>query len=211
MCIEKLEEVVEFEWLFDALASALISIPIDLPWTTFHRGVKASRIFQEKLLQVIKQRKINMMREINSEASSTTTAQDLLFHMLSFVDEHGERLDDQSIANQIIGLLLAGHDPASSAITFVVKYLAELPLVYDGVFKEQMEILKSKGAVDSLNWDDIKKMKYSWNVACEVIRLAPPTHGGFRDAIKDFNYAGFSIPRVWKVSKSLLKYQLAGE
>ncbi|GAB4837715.1 hypothetical protein Ancab_002568 [Ancistrocladus abbreviatus] len=175
-----------------------LSIPIDLPWTTFHRGVKASRIFQEKLLQVIKQRKIDMMGEINSEASSTTT-QDLLFHMHLFVDEHGERLDDQGIASQIIGLLLAGRDPASSAITFVVKYLAELPQVYDGVFKEQMEILRSKAAGDSLNWDDIKKMKYSWNVACEVMRLAPPTQGGFREAIKDFNYAGFSIPKGWKL------------
>ncbi|GAB4837711.1 hypothetical protein Ancab_002564 [Ancistrocladus abbreviatus] len=126
MSIEKPEEVVEFERLFDALASALISIPIDLPWTTFHRGVKASRIFQEKLLQVIKQRKIDMMGEVNSEASSTTTTQDLLSHMLSFVDEHGERVDDQSIASQIIRLLLVGRDPASSAITFVVKYLAEL-------------------------------------------------------------------------------------
>ncbi|GAB4837712.1 hypothetical protein Ancab_002565 [Ancistrocladus abbreviatus] len=198
MSIEKPEEVMEFERQFDALASALISIPIDLPWTTFHRGVKASRIFQEKLLQVIKQRKIDMMREINSEASSTTT-QDLLFHMLLFVDEHGERLDDQGIASQIIGLLLAGRDPASSAITFVVKYLAELPQVYDGVFKEQMEILRSKAVGDSLNWDDIKKMKYSWNVACEVMRLAPPTQGGFREAIKDFNYAGFSIPKGWKL------------
>nr|POE91027.1 dammarenediol 12-hydroxylase [Quercus suber] len=55
-----------------------------------------------------------------------------------------------------------------------MKYLAENPHVYSEVFKEQMEIAKFKGPNDLLNWDDIKKMKYSWNVACETLRLTPP-------------------------------------
>ena len=64
---------------------------------------------------------------------------------------------------------------------------------------EQMEIARSKGPNDLLNWDDIKKMKYSWNVACETLRLTPPIAGTFRKAINDFTYAGFNIPKEWKV------------
>ena len=64
---------------------------------------------------------------------------------------------------------------------------------------EQMEIAKSKSPGELLNWDDVNKMRYSWNVACEVMRLAPPIQGAFREAINGFIFNGFSIPKGWKV------------
>ncbi|XP_030931835.1 beta-amyrin 28-monooxygenase-like [Quercus robur] len=193
LSIEDPKHVAKFADPFTVLASGILTIPIDLPGTPFNRAIKASKVIKKELRAIIKQRKIDLAE---NKASPT---QDILSHMLLASDENGQFMTEMDIADKILGLLIGGHDTASAAVTFVVKYLAELPEIYNEVLKEQMEIAKSKKPGELLNWDDIQKMRYSWNVACEVMRLAPPLQGAFREAINDFVFAGFSIPKGWKL------------
>ncbi|XP_030468239.1 beta-amyrin 28-monooxygenase-like [Syzygium oleosum] len=193
LSIDDPSHVARFADPFHLLASGIISIPIDLPGTPFNRAIKASNFIRKELRAIIKQRKVDLA---DGKASPT---QDILSHMLLATDEDGKHMTELDIADKILGLLIGGHDTASAACTFVVKYLAELPEIYEQVYKEQMEIVKSKAPGELLNWDDIQKMKYSWNVACEVMRLAPPLQGAFREAINDFIFNGFSIPKGWKI------------
>ncbi|XVE86035.1 hypothetical protein DITRI_Ditri18aG0004000 [Diplodiscus trichospermus] len=193
LSIEDPKHVTEFSHPFNVLASGIISIPIDLPGTPFNRAIKASNLIRKKLSTIIKQRKIDLAER---KASQT---QDILSHMLLTTDENGQCMNELDIADKILGLLVGGHDTASAVITFIVKYLAELPDIYHKVLTEQIEIAKLKAPGELLNWEDIQKMRYSWNVAREVMRLAPPVQGAFREALNEFIYAGFTIPKGWKL------------
>lgn len=64
---------------------------------------------------------------------------------------------------------------------------------------EQREIAKEKKGAP-LDWNDTRRMKYTWQVVQETLRIQPPTVAGFRAALQDFQYAGYSILKGWKVS-----------
>ncbi|KAF9589676.1 hypothetical protein IFM89_027008, partial [Coptis chinensis] len=191
--VEDVVQIAKFADPFACLASGIVSIPIDFPGTSLNKAVKAANLIRKDLHEIIKQRKVDL------DQNKASPTQDILSHMLLTTDENGQSMEEMDVADKILGLIIGGHDTASTAITFVVKYLSKLPHIYNEVLKEQMEIKTSKREGELLNWEDIKKMRYSWNVVCEVMRLTPPSPGAFREAITDFAYEGFSIPKGWKL------------
>ncbi|OIV93614.1 hypothetical protein TanjilG_04846 [Lupinus angustifolius] len=170
MSIEDENHVAKFADPFHLLGTGIISLPIDFPGTPFNKAIKASKFIRKELLKIIRVRKVDL-----AEGKATPT-QDILSHMLLTCNEDGQYMNELDIADKILGLLIGGHDTASVTCTFIVKYLGELPHIYDRVYQEQMEIAKTKSEGELLNWDDINKMKYSWNVACELYWSANSTH-----------------------------------
>ncbi|KAM0960193.1 hypothetical protein ACFX2C_025263 [Malus domestica] len=193
LSLENPKEMEEIGHSIHLLNAGIISMPIDFPGTPFHTAIKSSKFIRDKLHKIIKQRKIDL-----AEGKASPT-QDILSHMLLTCDEHGTSATELEIADWINGLLIAGHETTSATCAFIVKYLAELPHVYDAVYNEQMEIANSKSPGKLLNWDDLKKMKYSWNVASEVLRMSSPVQGGWREPLTDFMFHGLYIPKGWKL------------
>ncbi|KAL5548331.1 hypothetical protein UlMin_003562 [Ulmus minor] len=71
-------------------------------------------------------------------------------------------------------------------------------------YNQQEEMAKSKAFGEFLTWEDLAKMKFTWRVAMETLRVVPPVFGGFKKAVKDIEYGGYIIPKGWqKISHSL--------
>ncbi|KAK2983542.1 hypothetical protein RJ640_023076, partial [Escallonia rubra] len=194
MGIDDPDHITRFSNPFAVLKAGLMSFPINIPGTTMNRSIKAGKIICEELIAIIKQRK----HELSTKTIGSSVNRDLLSSMLLATDEDGKFMTEMEICNQILGSLIASHHTTSTVISFIVKYLAELPYIYREVYREQIGIARSKEPEELLNWDDLQKMKYSWNVACEAMRLSPPGQGAYREAITDFTYEGFTIPKGWK-------------
>ncbi|KAG6388812.1 hypothetical protein SASPL_150248 [Salvia splendens] len=62
---------------------------------------------------------------------------------------------------------------------------------------EQTAIAKSAPG-ENLTWEDMEKMKYSWNVVHEALRLVPTAAGVFKEATADISFAGFITPNGMK-------------
>lgn len=193
MSLEEPNHIAKLGSLFNIFSKGIIGLPLDFPGTRFFSSKKAAEAIRAEFMTIIKERKAALGE---GKASSS---QDLLSHFLTSSDDNGRYLTEMEIADNLLLLIYAGHDTSTSSITMLMKNLGEHREVYDKVLKEQLEISKLKGAGELLKWEDIQKMKYSWNVVCEVMRLNASAMGSYREALVEFDYAGYTIPKGWKI------------
>ncbi|KAH9606389.1 hypothetical protein KSS87_004611 [Heliosperma pusillum] len=192
------EQVKQLFSYFSGMNGGGICFKINFPGTEYYQSRKREKALRMHLTEIIKQRKLEITKK---EDASFDGYQDLLTRILISCKLNGLTIKDKELASRIISLLFASFFTTSNTVTFTLGYLAQYPHIYAKVLQEQLEIAKSKEAGDVLNWKDIQKMKYTWNVVCESMRLRSPAFGSFREAITDFTYAGFTVPKGWKVVK----------
>ncbi|KAK6163799.1 hypothetical protein DH2020_000663 [Rehmannia glutinosa] len=195
MSLEDPVQISNLASLFNIFLKGIISIHFNFPGTRFYNAKKATSAIKNQLEKIVRQRRA----ALEQNKMFNVPHKDLLSHLLVTPDENGKFMSESVIVNNILMLLFAGHDTSSVAITMVMKNLAQLPQIYDKVLREQNEIATSKGAGEFLQWEDIQKMRYSWNVVCEATRISPPVTGAFREALTDISYAGYHIPKGWKL------------
>ncbi|XP_073146356.1 abscisic acid 8'-hydroxylase 2 [Henckelia pumila] len=185
------EEIQGIKCLYQRLEKGYNSLPLDFPGTPYHKAMKARKKLTERLKKLIEKRRENSERRGG-----------LLGVLLKAQEENvGNGLNDNQIADNIIGVIFAAHDTTASVLTWALKYLHDHPNVLEDVTREQEGIrhkLESEGN-RGLTWDDTRQMSVTSRVIQETLRSASILSFTFREAVEDVEFQGFTIPKGWKV------------
>ena len=120
---------------------------------------------------------------------------DVLSTMLEVRDESGEPLPRSTIVDELLLLLFAGHDTTVTASTNILYHLAKSPQAYAAIRDEQ-DTLEDP----SFTLETIRSMTYLEAALKESMRLIPPIGGAFRVMLEDTNFAGFCMPKGWRIA-----------
>ncbi|KAH0986924.1 hypothetical protein GBA52_014101, partial [Prunus armeniaca] len=185
------DELVE---CFQQMIEGMWSVPVNFPFTRYNRSLKASRRVQNMIKELISEKRAELEQKNNFSTPRPLSLACLASEMI----DNEEVITEKEILHNIMLIMVAGHDTSSVVLTFLFRSLANEPAVYEALLHEQEEIAKSKSPGEFLTWEDLAKMKYTWRVAMETMRITPPVFGGFRKALKDIDFDGFLIPKGWQ-------------
>ncbi|GAC1375253.1 MAG: cytochrome P450 [Ktedonobacteraceae bacterium] len=154
--------------------------PLSVP-TPRHRRFKASlRTLDAVVYAILKQRR--QSKEVYS---------DLLSMMMEARDEEtGEGMSDKQLRDEIMTLLVAGHETVANALAWVWYLLAQNPQAEERLHAELDQVLAGRAPTV----EDLPKLPYARMVFEETMRLYPPVWIIMRKALKDDEIGGHHIP-----------------
>nr|XP_043622994.1 taxadiene 5-alpha hydroxylase-like [Erigeron canadensis] len=194
--IERGAKREKFLPLFEDVIKSFIALPINLPFTQFSRGLKSRKKLVTLLVDLIQEKR----DALNKQKEQVNPHTDLITSLLSICDkDNSPTMSDEEIIDNIMIVMVAGYDTTSILLALLMRLLANNESIYSNIVEEQEEISKSKAPGESLTWEDLTKMNYTWRVASEMLRVNPPVNITIRRAAKDIEYEGYMIPKGWQV------------
>jgi len=115
---------------------------------------------------------------------------DVVSRMLAVEDEEGRTMSREQVRDEVMTLLLAGHETTALALTFTWFLLAQHPTVEERLVAELDEELGG----DRPGVGDVRDLSYLDRVVQESMRLYPPVPGIIREASARDELAGYPIP-----------------
>ncbi len=106
-------------------------------------------------------------------------------------------LDDTEVRDELVTLVIAGHETVAASLTWTLRLLAEKPDVVDRVHAELDAALgggRDDGTTREVTWEDLPALPVTRAVVDEGLRLYPPAWVITRRALADDVLDGVPIP-----------------
>ena len=116
---------------------------------------------------------------------------DLLTHCLQARDRaSGEPMSDRQLVDEVLTLIVAGHETTAASLAWLWYLLALHPEVYRRVSEEAQQIALHSAP----DWDQLQALVWIQRAIKEALRLYPPGWLYTRRAVAEDRFAAYRIP-----------------
>lgn len=184
--------------VYQQFVENVFSLPVDLPFSGYRRGIRARQILQKGLEKAIREK---------LQCTQGKDYSDALDILIESSKEHGKEMTMQELKDGTLELIFAAYATTASASTSLIMQLLKHPAVLEKLREElrAQGILHSGGCPceGTLRLDTLSGLHYLDCVIKEVMRLFTPVSGGYRTVLQTFELDGFQIPKGWSVMYSI--------
>jgi cytochrome P450 len=151
-----------------------------LPFPSSRRSWAAIHRIDEIIYRIIRVR-----RETGQESG------DLVSRLLAARDDEGKGMTDRQLRDEVVTLVLAGHETTALALFYIFYLLDRSPEAQDRLVAELDAVLGDRPPTTA----DVPRLKYTEWVVREGMRLYPPAWGIAREALSDCEIGGYDVPK----------------
>jgi len=127
---------------------------------------------------------------IDTRRENPGARQDLLDSLMSATDKDGEGMSDKEIIDEVMTMIIAGHETSAGTLNWVWYELSQHPEADEQAYAEAAKYVEN----DNIATDDIPKLTFIKQCIDEALRLYPPVWLFSRKAIADDTVSGYAIP-----------------
>ena len=169
---ENLHEIQQYS---DMLFWALIPVPLWMPTPANLRFKRALKAMDAIIYRIINKR-------INSEHKP----HDIL---TLFIGENLANVDVKQVRDEVITMMLAGHDTTAHALSYCLYLISNNANVCEKLDDEHKKVLNGEDP----RWENIKDLNYTKMTFCEGLRLFPPAWAVSRFSPHPLEFEGYSF------------------
>ena len=161
--------------------NAVLDVP---PWVPTRRNLREKRAVArlDSMLQAF----------ITARRASGGNENDLLSVLLAATDEEsGARMTDRQLRDEMMTLVLAGHETTATALTWTWYLLTQHPTIESELLDELQRVLHGRTPTAA----DLPNLPYTDMIVREAMRLYPPAPGVAREPIQDVTIGGYDVPK----------------
>jgi len=156
---------------------------------TFFQSIKSIDEFVHKMIE--ERRRLNLN-------------ENLLDTMIKATDQEDQStMTNQQLRDEVVNILIAGHETTSNALSWMFHQL----LKYPDVYKKVTEEIRSKIQAETPTFEELASLIYTQAVFQESMRLFPPFWRISRRATEATKVKGFDIPAGTNVIASIFTIQ----
>jgi len=164
---------------FNARMNTALLIPEKIPTRGNLRLQSAVRLLESTVHKIIEERR-----------AGNLDRGDLLSMLLNARDESGNPLSERELRDEVLTLIIAGHDTTALALSWSFYLLARNPAI-EATLREELQTALG-GRPPST--EDLPRLHYAEMVIKESLRLYPTAWGISRVATNDLEIGGYTVP-----------------